>query len=165
MTWVPSWDVDGARLWWRHGRVKPMTSMCKVAVASVCHGCIHSAVFEHAADRFDVRALTYWSMGADTGGSRRLGIARASRGFDTPGALVDGFVEHRRAQAASTYFTADRDASTPEMADTNWDQGRLQLGHALALIAGLRKGLAGSDINCGFRIAGTALGGSASCPR
>lgn len=91
--------------------------------------------------------LTYWSMGVDTGWSRRLGIARAFRGFDTPDALVDGFVEHQRTQALPSYLTIDKDAFAPDVAHTNWDQGRLQLEHALALIAGLRRGLAGSDIN------------------
>ncbi|MDE2086844.1 MAG: hypothetical protein KGI63_06395 [Xanthomonadaceae bacterium] len=91
--------------------------------------------------------LTYWSMGVDTGWSRRLGIARAFRGFDTPDALVDGFVEHQRTQALPSYLTIDKDAFAPDVAHTNWDQGRLQLEHALALIASLRHGLAGSDIN------------------
>lgn len=91
--------------------------------------------------------LTYWSMGVDTGWSRRLGIVRAFRGFDTPEALVDGFVEHQRTQNLPSYLTIDKDAFAPEVARTNWDQGRLQLDHALALIASLRNGLAGSDIN------------------
>ncbi|MFK2876983.1 hypothetical protein [Rhodanobacter hydrolyticus] len=91
--------------------------------------------------------LTYWSMGVDTAWSRRLGIARAFRGFDTPDALVDGFVEHQRAQTLPSYLTIDKDAFAPEVAHTNWDQGRLQLDHALTLIASLRNGLAGSDIN------------------
>ena len=91
--------------------------------------------------------LTYWSMGVDTGWSRRLGLARAFRGFDTPEALVDGFAEHQRTQILPTYLTIDKDAFAPEVARTNWDQGLLQLDHALALIASLKGGLAGSDIN------------------
>jgi len=91
--------------------------------------------------------LSYWSMGVDTGWSRRLGIARAFRGFDTPDALVDAFVEQQRMQRRPTYLTIDKDAFAPEVAHTNWDQGRLQLAHALALVGSLRSGLAGSDIN------------------
>ncbi|HEX7731249.1 MAG TPA: hypothetical protein VF415_01285 [Rhodanobacter sp.] len=91
--------------------------------------------------------LTYWSMGVDTGWSRRLGISRAFRGFDDPDALVDAFVGQQRTQRLPTYLTIDKDAFAPEVARTNWDQGRLQLDHALALIDGLRQGLAGSDIN------------------
>ncbi len=91
--------------------------------------------------------LTYWSMGVDTGWSRRLGLAQAFRGFDTPVAMVDAFVESQRTQAAPTYLTIDKDAFAPEVAHTNWDQGRLLTEHALALIGSLRTGLIGSDIN------------------
>jgi len=37
--------------------------------------------------------LTYWNIGVDTSWARRLGLARAFRGFDTPAAMVDAFVE------------------------------------------------------------------------
>ena len=91
--------------------------------------------------------LTYWSIGVDTGWARRLGLARAFRGFDTPAALVDAFVESQRTQAAPSYLTIDKDVFAPEVAHTNWDQGQLLTDHALALIASLRHGLVGSDIN------------------
>ncbi|MDO1528783.1 hypothetical protein QMK61_08085 [Fulvimonas sp. R45] len=91
--------------------------------------------------------LTYWSMGVDTGWSRRLGIARAFRGFDDPDALVDAFVEHQRGVAMPSYLSIDKDAFHPDEARTNWDQGRLRLPHALAMIDSLRPGLAGSDVN------------------
>lgn len=91
--------------------------------------------------------LSYWSMGVDTGWAKWLGITRAFRGFDTPDALVDAFVEAQRTQRLPSYLTIDKDAFAPEVARTNWDQGRLQLDHALALIDSLRPGLAGSDIN------------------
>ena len=91
--------------------------------------------------------LTYWSIGVDTGWARRLGLARAFRGFDTPAALVDAFVESQRTQTAPSYLTIDKDVFAPEMAHTNWDQGQLLTQHALALIASLRHGLVGSDIN------------------
>ncbi|WP_426701613.1 hypothetical protein ACPPVV_00945 [Rhodanobacter sp. Col0626] len=91
--------------------------------------------------------LSYWSIGVDIGWSRRLGIAGAFRGFDTPEALVDAFVELQRTQTAPTYLTIDKDAFAAEVARTNWDQGRLLLSHALTLIDSLRNGLVGSDIN------------------
>lgn len=91
--------------------------------------------------------LTYWSIGVDTGWARRLGLARAFRGFDTPAAMVDAFVESQRTQAAPSYLTIDKDVFAPEVAHTNWDQGQLLTDHALALIASLRHGLVGSDIN------------------
>lgn len=91
--------------------------------------------------------LSYWSIGVDTGWSRRFGLAHAFRGFDTPEAMVDAFVEAQRTQTARTYLSIDKDAFSPEVAHTNWDQGRLLADHALALIDSLRNGLVGSDIN------------------
>ena len=91
--------------------------------------------------------LTYWSIGVDTRWAGRLGLARAFRPFDTPAALVDAFVESQRTLRAPSYLSIDKDAFAPEVAHTNWDQGCLQLSHALAIIDSLRHGLAGSDIN------------------
>jgi hypothetical protein len=91
--------------------------------------------------------LTYWSMGVDTGWTRRLGLGRAFRDFDTPEALVDAFVESQRAQIGPSYLSIDKDAFAAEVAHTNWDQGRLLTEHALALIGSLDHGLVGSDIN------------------
>jgi hypothetical protein len=93
------------------------------------------------------RKLTYWSMGVDTKWTSRLGLAHAFRGFDTPEALVDAFIESQRGQTSPSYLSIDKDAFSPEVAHTNWDQGRLLTGHALALIDSLRNGLVGSDIN------------------
>ncbi|MBQ4854195.1 arginase family protein [Rhodanobacter sp. B2A1Ga4] len=91
--------------------------------------------------------LTYWSMGVDTRWARRLGLARAFRGFDSAEAMVDAFIECQRTQTAPSYLSIDKDVFAAEVARTNWDQGRLLLPHALALIDSLRHGLVGSDIN------------------
>ena len=93
------------------------------------------------------RKLTYWSIGVDTGWARRLGLAYAFRGFDSPDALVDAFIDFQRTQAEPSYLSIDKDAFAPEVARTNWDQGQLLMPHALALIGSLRHGLVGSDIN------------------
>jgi len=91
--------------------------------------------------------LTYWSMDVDTGWARRWGLAHAFRHFATPEALVDAFVETQRGLAAPSYLSIDKDVFAPEVAHTNWDQGRLLAAHALALIGSLRHDLLGSDIN------------------
>ena len=91
--------------------------------------------------------LSYWSIGVDTGWSRRLGLAHAFHGYDTPEAMVDAFVETQRTQRAPSYLSIDKDAFAAEVAHTNWDQGQLRMPHALALIDSLRHGLVGSDIN------------------
>src|SRR6185312_14704722 len=67
--------------------------------------------------------------------------------FDTPAAMVEAFVERQRTQAEPSYLSIDKDVFAADVARTNWDQGCLQLEHALALIGGLRRGLVGSDIN------------------
>jgi hypothetical protein len=91
--------------------------------------------------------LSYWSIGVDTGWSRRLGLAHAFHGFDTPGAMVDAFIETQRSQRMPSYLSIDKDVFAAEVARTNWDQGQLRMPHALALIDSLRHGLVGSDIN------------------
>ena len=91
--------------------------------------------------------LTYWNIGVDTGWSRRLGLEKAFRGFDTPEAMVDAFVELQQTHTTPSYLSIDKDAFAADVAQTNWDQGKLQVNHALALIDSLRHGLAGSDIN------------------
>lgn len=91
--------------------------------------------------------LTYWNIGVDTGWSKRLGLEKAFRGFASPEAMVDAFVELQRTQTTPSYLSIDKDAFSADVAHTNWDQGKLQLDHALALIDSLRQGLVGSDIN------------------
>ena len=91
--------------------------------------------------------LSYWSIGVDTAWSRRLGLAQAFRSFDTPAAMVDAFVELQRSRTMPSYLSIDKDVFAPEVAHTNWDQGRLLTDHALELIGSLRRGLVGSDIN------------------
>jgi len=91
--------------------------------------------------------LSYWSIGVDTGWSRRLGLAHAFHGFDTPQAMVDAFVEAQRSQRGPSYLSIDKDVFAAEVAQTNWDQGRLLAEHALAVIGSLQQGLVGSDIN------------------
>ena len=91
--------------------------------------------------------LTCWSIGVDTGWARRFGLARAFRGFDTPEAMVDAFVEAQRDQRLPSYLSIDKDVFAADVARTNWDQGRLQLPHARALIGSLNRELVGSDIN------------------
>ncbi|MEW5318407.1 MAG: hypothetical protein WDW38_009632 [Sanguina aurantia] len=72
------------------------------------------------------------------------------QGSDVPSqlcAMVDAFVEGQRTQTTPSYLSIDKDAFAADVAQTNWDQGKLQVSHALALIDSLRHGLAGSDIN------------------
>ena len=76
--------------------------------------------------------LSYWSIGVDTGWARRLGLTHAFRGFDSADAMVDAFVERQRAQTLPSYLSIDKDAFSPEVAHTNWDQGRLLVSPAIS---------------------------------
>jgi hypothetical protein len=90
--------------------------------------------------------LEYWTVGVDTGWSRRLGLSFAFRNFDTPTALLDRFVEDQRGATAPVYLTIDKDALSPEVARTNWDQGRLLDTDLLRAIDAMRGRIIGSDI-------------------
>jgi hypothetical protein len=82
----------------------------------------------------------------DVGWARRLGLAHAFHRFDEPRALVDEFLAGQRQRPLPAYLSIDKDVFAPDVARTNWDQGQLELEHALALIEGLPGGLVGSDI-------------------
>lgn len=90
--------------------------------------------------------LSYWCLGADVRWARWLGLGHAFHAFDDPAALVEAFCAMQRHVPAHTYLSIDKDVFAPDVARTNWDQGRLQLEHALALIDGLPGGLIGSDV-------------------
>ena len=90
--------------------------------------------------------LTYWTVGVDTRWAARMGLARAFRAFDTPDALLERFVAERRSAPRPTYLSIDKDVLSPEVARTNWDQGRLGDHHLFAAIEALAGHLVGSDI-------------------
>lgn len=90
--------------------------------------------------------LSYWSVGVDVAWARRAGLGPAFRGFDTAAGLVEAFRDQQLPRPQPTYLSIDKDVFAPDVARTNWDQGRLQLAHALAIIDSLRGGLVGSDI-------------------
>lgn len=90
--------------------------------------------------------LSYWTLGVDTRWAARIGLERAFRSFDSADALLDRFVEERCGNAAPTYLSIDKDVLSPEVARTNWDQGRLDDGHLFRAIDALAGRLIGSDI-------------------
>lgn len=90
--------------------------------------------------------LAYWTVGVDTGWARRLGLASAFRAFDTPAALLDRFAEEQRGSTLPAYLSIDKDVLSPEVAHTNWDQGRLLEADLVRGIETLAGRLIGSDI-------------------
>ncbi len=90
--------------------------------------------------------LEYWTVGVDTGWARRCGLAHAFHGFDTPAALLDHFAQTQRTATLPVYLSIDKDVLSPQVAHTNWDQGRLLEADLMRGIDALQHRLIGSDI-------------------
>src|SRR5579862_5618935 len=78
--------------------------------------------------------LTYWSVCVDVSWARRLGLAAAFRDFPSVDALVATFCAGQRRGHGATYLSIDKDVFAPEVARTNWDQGRMFPQHDEAII-------------------------------
>lgn len=91
--------------------------------------------------------LSYWCMDVDVDWAARLGLAGAFRRFADPDALTAAFVARLRQAPQATYLSIDKDAFSVATARTNWDQGRLEERHALAIIEALHGRIVASDIN------------------
>ena len=90
--------------------------------------------------------LSYWTVGVDTRWASCIGLAAAFKAFDTPAALLARFIEEHRVSALPVYLSIDKDVLSPEVARTNWDQGRLLDTDLFAVIDALAGTLIGSDI-------------------
>lgn len=91
--------------------------------------------------------LRYWTIGVDTGWSRRLGLGAAFLGFDDPAALIARFSEEQAGQRGPVYLSIDKDVFAPEVARTNWDQGITDEAQVAAGIAALAGRIVASDVN------------------
>lgn len=89
--------------------------------------------------------LTYWSTQADARWLRFLGAGRSSRAFDGPDALMDAFLPQID-PALPVYLSIDKDVLSPEVVNTNWDQGMFQESHLQRLTAACRGRLIGADV-------------------
>ena len=129
-------------------RVAALTQVAHVHVVGITSADIGAA---HAWENYLFPLLrgklSYWCMDVDVDWARHLGLAHAFHRHGDPAALVAAFAARHREAGMPVYLSIDKDVFAPQVARTNWDQGRLGLDHALALIAGLRDGLVGSDIN------------------
>lgn len=92
------------------------------------------------------RRVTFWCIGVDVGWAARLGLAHAFRGFSSADELVRAFGDQQRGCRGPTYLSIDKDVFAEDVVRTNWDQGRLRLAQAEALIEALPGALVGSDI-------------------
>ena len=91
--------------------------------------------------------VRYWTVGVDTRWANLPGLVKGFRSFPGTRALVAGFVEALRENIpGAAYLSIDKDVFAPEVARTNWDQGRFDLDNARQLIEALAGKLIGSDI-------------------
>ncbi|MCK9538461.1 hypothetical protein [Dokdonella sp.] len=128
-------------------RVAGLPQVAKVHVLGITSGDVSRAhAWENHLLPLARGRLCYWTLGVDTGWARRLGLARAFRAFDSADALLERFVEERRAHPRPTYLSIDKDVLAPEVARTNWDQGRFGEAHLVTAIRALAGSLVGSDV-------------------
>ncbi len=90
--------------------------------------------------------LSYWTLGVDTRWAAHAGLGRAFKSFESASVMLERFFEHRRASSFPVYLSIDKDVLSPEIAHTNWDQGRLLDTDLISAIDALRGSLIGSDI-------------------
>lgn len=130
------------------GRVAMLPQVAHVHVVGITSADIgprHAWENQHAPLRHG--KLSYWSIGADTRWALRAGFGHAFHDFDDADALAAAFAARQRQMPQPAYLSIDKDVFSPDVARTNWDQGRLGLAHARTLIDSLRGGgLVGSDI-------------------
>lgn len=128
-------------------KVALLPQVARVRVLGICSADVSAAhAWENYWTPLRRGKLEYWTVGVDTGWSRRLGVPSAFRGFDTPQTLLDRFVEEQRGSTAPVYLSIDKDVLSPEVAHTNWDQGRMLEADLARGIDALRGRLIGSDV-------------------
>lgn len=88
--------------------------------------------------------LTYWCLDVDVRWARWAGLGKAFRRYDAPDAMIADFLG--ALGPGPIYLTIDKDALSPAVVRTNWDQGVLLERHLMAVIEALRGRILASDI-------------------
>ena len=90
--------------------------------------------------------VSYWCLGLDVRWASYAGLGHAIRGFDSNRAMLDAFTAQQSNASTPVYLSVDKDVLSPEVARTNWDQGRLTEADMLEVAACVRPRLVGCDI-------------------
>lgn len=90
------------------------------------------------------RKITYWSVNQPAGWLRLLGRSSAARDFQNGDSLLDGLFHH--IGGGPVYLSIDKDVLSPEVVNTNWDQGSFSEAHLQRLIERCSGNLVGADI-------------------
>ena len=90
--------------------------------------------------------VRYWTIGAELGWMRALGLGEAARNFDDAASLVSALRRELSGSQAPLYLSIDKDVLREDVARTNWDQGRLLLDDLLSIVDAGATRIIGSDI-------------------
>ena len=89
--------------------------------------------------------VVYWCVGRDLRWLRRCGV-RASRSFQSAGAMLAAFSEAIAASDDRLYLSVDKDVLAQDVVRTNWDQGVLQLVELTSTIRAMAARVVASDV-------------------
>lgn len=89
--------------------------------------------------------LTYWSTGVDARWLRCLGAAEQALAFPDADSLMNAFLQKMDA-TLPVYLSIDKDVLSPEVVNTNWDQGMFLEAHLQRLLTACQGRLVGADI-------------------
>ncbi|MGG4775715.1 hypothetical protein E4695_08780 [Alcaligenaceae bacterium 429] len=128
-------------------RVALLPAVAKVHVVGITSSDLGAAhAWEHRLAALCAGKLTYWSTKVDTGWAKLLGLGSFFRSFDTEDEMVQALCDTLAEGDTDTYLSVDKDAFSPEVVRTNWDQGELRTQHMQDIVQALRGRIVGSDV-------------------
>lgn len=91
------------------------------------------------------RKLTYWNVNVDTRWMNWIGAGRSNRAFGNADELMRAFLAQFD-RSLPVYLSIDKDVLSPEVVNTNWDQGEFLEQHLNDLIDACQGRIIGADI-------------------
>jgi len=91
------------------------------------------------------RKLTYWNTNVDTRWLNWIGAGRSNRAFTSADELMGAFLAQLD-PSLPVYLSIDKDVLSPQVVNTNWDQGEFLEKHLNALIDACHGSIIGADI-------------------
>ncbi|OPA96600.1 hypothetical protein BFW87_09735 [Pseudomonas fluorescens] len=89
--------------------------------------------------------LTYWNVNVDTRWMNWVGAGRGNRAFSNSDELMRAFLAQFN-RSLPVYLSIDKDVLSPEVVNTNWDQGEFLEQHLTDLISACEGQIIGADI-------------------
>ena len=91
------------------------------------------------------RKLTYWNINVDTRWMNWVGAGRSNRAFSHADELMGAFLAQFD-RSLPVYLSIDKDVLSPQVVNTNWDQGEFLEQHLTDLISACEGKIIGADI-------------------